>query len=152
MVVETIFQYRTLLGKCELGCGLDWDEIETLTQIEHAFAPGDTHTMRRHRREKVELEGFVRGDQLNDPIAIVEIGPGGMVCRKAPFIARGEQIEIVLDVGDRTYRFTARGVWMIEDGDDYKIGVAFVGMPVCLHKVALSRHERDVIDHISAAA
>ena len=30
MLVEIVFQYRALLGKSELGCGLDWDEIEQL--------------------------------------------------------------------------------------------------------------------------
>ncbi len=37
-MVETVFQYRTLIGKCELGCGLDWDEIDLVGRIEHAFA------------------------------------------------------------------------------------------------------------------
>ena len=39
MLVEVVFQYRTLLGKCELGVGLDWDEIDQVTAIEHAFRP-----------------------------------------------------------------------------------------------------------------
>ena len=39
MLVDIVFQYRTLLGKCDLGCGLDWDEIEQMTGIEEAFAP-----------------------------------------------------------------------------------------------------------------
>jgi hypothetical protein len=37
MVVEVVFQYRTLIGKCELGVGLDWDEIERVTAIESIF-------------------------------------------------------------------------------------------------------------------
>jgi len=152
MLVETVFQYRTLIGKCELNCGLEWDEIETLSQIEHAFASRDPRSARKFRREKIAMSGIVRGDRINDPIDITELGPGGLVCRKAPFIARGEEVEIVIDLDDQVYRFRARGVWLKDDGDDYRVGLAFIGMPVRLHKVQLSRHTRDVIDHISRAA
>ena len=33
MLLEVVFQYRTLIGKCDLGVGLDWDEIEG--ELEH---------------------------------------------------------------------------------------------------------------------
>ena len=165
MLVETVFQYRTLIGKCELGCGLEWAEIEELAQIEHAFAAPkterdglrsargvDRRSGRRFRREKVQLAGFLRGDRINDPVAIAELGPGGLICRNAPFIARGEQVEVVLDVGNHSYRFHARGVWLKDDGDDYRVGLAFVGMPVRLHAVQVRRHVADVIDKIARAA
>jgi hypothetical protein len=153
MLVEVVYQYRTLLGKCDLGLGLDWDEMEQVTVIETAFAPRATeHRGRKFRREPIKLEAIVRGDQINDRVEVIEMGPGGLVCRKAPFIARGEQIEIVIEDGDRSFRFRAQGVWMKDDGEDYKVGLAFIGMPVCLHKVQLSQHQLDVIDKIAAAA
>ncbi|HTR50543.1 MAG TPA: hypothetical protein VMJ10_07545 [Kofleriaceae bacterium] len=152
MLVETVFRYRTLVGKCDLGVGLDWDEIEQLTQIAHEFAPRDTRTGRKFRREVVELDGVVRGDRINDRVQIVELGPGGLVCRRSPFIARGERVEINVEVFDDIYRFSAQGIWLKDDGEDYRVGLALVGMPVKLHKVALSRHERDVIDRIADAA
>jgi len=154
MVVETVFQYRTLIGKCELGCGLDWDEIDAVGAIERLFAPhrDERRAGRRFRRESVQLEAIVRGDQLNDRVAVTEIGPGGLVCRGAPFIARGEVVEIVIEDGDRSYRFRAQGVWLKDDGEDYKVGLAFVGMPVCLNKVQLSAHHQDLVDKISEAA
>ena len=46
----------------------------------------------------------------------------------------------------------AKGVWLKDDGDDYKVGLELVGMPVCLHKVAVSAHHADVVDQIAAAA
>src|SRR5690349_4595484 len=105
MLVDDVFQYRTLIGKSELGCGLDWDEIEQVTAMEHAFAPAaDQHHRRRFRRAEVMLDAIVHGDSINDRIRIVEIGAGGLVCRNAPYIARGEQIEIVIDDGDRSLR------------------------------------------------
>lgn len=154
MLVEVVFQYRTLMGKCDLGVGLDWDEIEQVTAIESAFEPtADDRRMkagRKFRREAVKLSAVVRGDRINDRVDVVEIGPGGLVVRHAPFIAAGEHVEIVMDDGDHSYRFSAVGKWMKDDGDDYRVGLALVGMPVCLRTVAVSRHEADLVDRISA--
>lgn len=156
MLVEVVFQYRTLIGKCDLGVGLDWDEIEQMTAIESAFEPtADDRRMkagRKFRREPVKLTALLRGDRINDRVDVTEIGPGGVVVRHAPFIAHGEQVELVLDDGTKSYRFRAEGVWMKDDGDDYKVGLALIGMPVCLHTVAVSRHEADLVDRIAAAA
>jgi hypothetical protein len=151
MLVETVFQYRTLLGKCELGCGLDWDDIESLTQLEHAFAlphPGS----RKFRSEEVQLEAFLCGDGVHDRVELIELGPGGFVVRRAPFIGRGERVGLVIELGSHSYRFCAIGVWLKDEGEDYRVGFSFVGMPVRLHRVHLSVHKRDVIDRISAAA
>jgi hypothetical protein len=156
MLVEVVFHYRTLLGKCELGVGLDWDEIDQVSQIEYAFRPScddrRTKSGRRFRRDQVRLDALVRGDRINDRVEVIEMGPGGLVCRGAPFIARGEQVEIVIDIGDDSYRFRAQGVWLRDDGDDYKVGLQFIGMPVCVRNAHISAHELDVVDKISAAA
>ena len=155
-MLEAIFQYRTLIGKCELGVGLDFEDIERVTQIEAQFEPSkDDRRMnngrgRRFRREAVRLQAVMRGDRIHDRVDVVEIGPGGLVCRNAPYVARGEQIELVVDDGDKSYRFRAKGVWLKDDGDDYRVALAFVGMPVCLHRVAISAHQEDVVDKIAA--
>jgi hypothetical protein len=151
-MVETIFQYRTLIGKCELGCGLDWEEIEQVTVIEHAFVKDPGTSGRRFKREAIRMSGILRGDRINDRVEIVEIGPGGLVAIGAPFIARGEYVEVVLDLADKSYRFRAIGVWLKDDGDDYKVGMAFVGVPICLHIAQVSEHEADLVDKISEAA
>ena len=151
MLLETVFQYRTLLGKCDLGCGLDWDEIDAVQRIENAFA-ADRKDGRKFRRQVVELVGIMRGDMINDRVDVIEMGPGGLVCRDAPFVAKGEIVEIVIDEGDNSYRFRARGVWLRDDGDHYRVGLAFEGMPVCLHKVQISPHALDVVDKIASAA
>jgi hypothetical protein len=152
VMVETIFQYRTLIGKCELGCGLDWEEIEQVTVIEHAFVRDRGTSGRRFKREPIRMSGILRGDRINDRVEIVEIGPGGLVAVGAPFIARGEYVEVVLDIADKSYRFRAIGVWLKDDGDDYKVGMAFVGVPICLHIAQVSEHEADLVDKISEAA
>jgi hypothetical protein len=155
MLVEVVFQYRSLAGKCELGIGLEWDEIEQVTKIESAFEPSAddrrTRLGRRFRREAVKVPAMLRGDRINDRVDLIELGPGGAVVRNAPYVARGEQVELVIDVGDCSYRFRARGVWLKDDNDDYRVGLELIGMPVCLHKVNLGRHE-DLVDKISAAA
>jgi hypothetical protein len=94
---------------------------------------------------------MMRGDQINDRVDIVELAPGGLVCTNAPFIARDELVELVIDSGDDQLRFMARGVWSKDEGNDYRVGLRFVGMPVRLHKVQISEHAIDVIDHISSA-
>ena len=156
MLVEVVFQYRTLIGKCELGVGLDWDEIEQVTAIESAFEPSsDDRRMkagRRFRREPVKLTALLRGDRINDRVEVIEIGPGGVVVRNAPFVAHGEQVEIVMEQGDRSFRFRAQGVWMKDDGDDYRIGLELIGMPVCLHSFGAGRHDSELLDRIAAAA
>jgi hypothetical protein len=156
MLIEVVFQYRTLIGKCELGVGLDWDEIEQVTAIEAAFEPtADDRRMkagRKFRREPIQGTALLRGDRINDRVELIEIGPAGLVVRNAPYVAQGEQVEIVVEQGDKSYRFRAEGVWMKDDGDDYRVGLVLVGMPVCLHAVAVSRHEVDLIDRIAAAA
>jgi hypothetical protein len=151
MMLETVFRYRTLIGKCDLGCGLEWDEIEQVADIEHEFA-SERHDGRRFRRQSVWLEAVLRGDQINDAVDIVELGPGGLVCSGAPFIARGEQIEIVIEEGEYSYRFRAQGKWLKDDGEDYRVGLQFIGMPVRLHKVAMREHETDVVDRMLATA
>ena len=154
--VEVISQYRTLIGKCELGVGLDWDEIEQITGIEAAFAPTDDDRRmavgRKFRRESIAIKGLLRGDKINDRVDITEIGPGGLVIRHAPYVACGEQVELVIEVGTDSFRFTARGVWMREDGDDYRVGLAFIGMPVAVHRAAVRAHTADLVDQIAAAA
>src|ERR1043166_6403718 len=132
MLVEVVFQYRTLMGKCDLGVGLDWDEIEQVTAIESAFEPSsDDRRMkagRRFRREPVKMTALLRGDRINDRADVVEIGPGGGVVRGAPFVSHGEHVEIVIEHGDRSFRFGAEGVWLKDDGDDYRVGLALIGM------------------------
>ncbi len=154
VLVEVIYRYRALLGRCELGFGLDWDDMEQVASIERAFAPGpeEQKSGRRFHRERVHIDALVRGDRIHDAVTIVEIGPGGLVCAHAPFIARGEEIEIVVDDEHCSYRFRAQGVWLKDDGEDYTVGLAFVGMPVCLHRARISRHDIDLVDKIVAAA
>jgi hypothetical protein len=151
MLVDTVFKYRTLIGKCDLGVGLEWDEIDAMGGIEHAFA-SNSGDGRRFRRQSIELTAMMRGDQINDRVQLIEMGPGGCVVTNAPFIAAGELVEIIIDHNEDSYRFVARGVWMREDGADYRVGLRFVGMPVLVHKVQISPHKLDVVDKIGVAA
>ncbi len=151
MLLETVFQYRTLIGKCDLGVGLEWEEIEDVARIEQAFA-STSNDGRRFRRQAIDMSAIMRGDQINDRVELVEMGPGGCVAINAPFIARGELVELVVDFNEDSYRFIARGVWLKDEGTDYRVGMRFVGMPVKLHKVQISEHRQDVVDRISIAA
>lgn len=156
-MLEDVFQYRTLIGKCELGVGLEFDDIERVTALETRFEPAhrerQKHASRKFRREPVRMTALMRGDRIHDRVDVVEMGLGGIVVRNAPYVTRNEQVEIVIEIGELSYRFRCQGVWLKDDGDDYKVGLAFIGMPVCLHKVAVSVHTAEnIIDQIPAAA
>jgi len=142
-VVEAIFQYRSLIGKCELGCGLTWEEIDQLTAMERAFLVQQSGLSGPVcRRASVTFCGVVRGQGFDDRVEITEMGVGGLVCRKAPWIECGEVVEVVIDVAERSYRFSAVSTALEYDGDDYQIELVFVGVPVCLN----------IVNRIAAAA
>ncbi|MCE9580861.1 MAG: PilZ domain-containing protein [Deltaproteobacteria bacterium] len=151
--LDQVFQYRTLVGKCETGQGLDFDEIDALIAIEAAFAagPDDAHPDgRRFRRERTSMPGLVRGGDLNDMVTISELAPGGVVLAGAPYVDLGMAIEIVVDqpLVSRSYRFKGIVQWTRDDGDDYFLGVALVGTPVLIHYGAIGHDE--VVERIAA--
>ena len=143
--LDVVYRYRSLLAKCESGSGLDFDEIDALTQIEAAFASGEpTRDGRKWKRVPVELIAMIRGGDLNDRVKVAELAPGGLVVRGAPYVDEGMQIEIVIDdsVHAMSYRFKARVQWLREDvGDDFALGLELVGMPVLIHYGPASAHK-----------
>ena len=138
--LDLVFQYRTLVGKCEAGRGLDFDEIDEITAIEAAFAPTDDDLRaregRRFRRESVDIEAVLKGGPLNDKVKITELSPGGLVCRAAPYADEGQTLEVVIEDIPRSlsYRFKARVQWLRDDiNDDFQLGLELIGTPVLVH-------------------
>jgi hypothetical protein len=157
LALDLVYQYRKLLGKCDAGLGLDVDEIITLTGLEAALAP-EAQTRpdeRRFRRDRVETWCRLRGAPgLNDRVRVSDMGPGGLVCRQAPYIDEGSLVEIVLEDTERSlsYRFNARVTWLREDvGDDFAVGLQFVGVPLLVHYGPVDHHE-DAVDRIGVEA
>lgn len=154
LALDLVYQYRKLVGKCEAGLGLDVDEILTLTTIESAFAPDPQSRPdeRRFRRDRVDTTCRVRGiPGLNDRVRMTEIGPGGLVCRHAPYVDEGAIVEVVIDDGEvnLSYRFYARVAWMREDvGDDFALGLEFVGLPLLVHYGPVE-HSEDAVDRVT---
>jgi hypothetical protein len=156
-IVDLVYQYRALAGRCELGAGLEFDDIDQLTQLEARFAPGDddlhARDGRKHRRESVVLNALVRGANLNDRVAVRDLGPGGLMLAGAPYVNEGDTIEVIMDAENRSYRFKAEVRWLGEDGDDYQVGLRFIGLPICLTYGPDSAIEIDnVVDLLSIAA
>jgi hypothetical protein len=154
-IVDLVYQYRTLAGRCELGTGLEFDDIDQLTLLEAQFRPGtdDLYARdgRRHRREAVVLHAVVRGANLNDRVAVRDLGPGGLMLVGAPYADEGDLIEVVIDADRKSYRFKAEVRWLADDGDDYKVGLRFVGLPVCLSYGPAAEIEiENVLDLIAA--
>ncbi len=155
LALDLVYQYRKLLGKCESGLGLDVEEIISLTTLEASFAPQQRAAPdeRRYRRDRVDATCRLRGvEGLNDRVKLCEIGPGGLVCRQTPYVEEGTQLEVVIDdieVG-LSYRFTAKVAWLREDvGDDFALGLTFVGAPLLVH-YGPTEHVEDAVDRIAA--
>jgi hypothetical protein len=151
--LDLVYQYRTLLGKCEAGVGLDMDEVVELTALEAAFAAETAGP----RRERTDLTCILRGaghGDLNDCVRVGELAPGGLICRQAPYVDEGTVVEVVIDDADASlsYRFKARVTWLREDvGDDFALGLAFLGSPLLIH-YGPTDHAEDAVDRIAAAA
>jgi hypothetical protein len=132
--VALVYQYRQLTGRCDAGNGLDFDEIDTLTTVESMLTvqppigAGDWRTMDTSET----FAAVLRGPRMNDDVDIVNLGPEGCVCRNAPYADEGVTVELLIaDSGASvSYRFKAQVTWLDDDGDDFAIGLAFVGVPL----------------------
>jgi hypothetical protein len=124
----------------------------SLSSLEAAFVVEERDD-RKHRRDRVDFTCRLRGAEgLNDRVRVGELGPGGLVCRQTPFVDEGRLIEVVIDDADAdlSYRFTCRVAWLREDvGDDFAIGLTFVGAPLLVHH-GRTEHVEDAIDRIAA--
>lgn len=157
LALDLVYQYRKLLGKCEAGLGLDVEEILALGALEASFAPDarpDLEEGRRFRRERVELTCRLRGaGDLHDAVRIADLGPGGLECRQAPYVEEGTVVEVLIEDAELqlSYRFAAVVAWLREDdGDDFALGLTFVGAPVLVHYAPVA-HEEDAVDRIVAS-
>lgn len=155
-IVDLVYQYRSLLGRCERGEGLEFDQIDELTQLEAMFRPGADDLYARegrlHRRESVVLGALLRGPDQNDRVAVHDLSLGGLAVTGAPYANVGDVLEVVIDADRRSYRFKARVCWLDEDGDDYKLGLALVGLPLVLAYGPRHASADDEIERIANAA
>jgi hypothetical protein len=147
-IVGLVFQYRTLLGKCELGTGLDFDEIDELSGLESQFRAGEG---RKFHREPVVIGALLRGIDINDRVAVHDVSPGGAMVSGAPYTSEGDVVEVVIDADQVSYRFKAIVQWVRDDGDDYQVGLAFIGLPVRLSYGPASDAVAESIVHRIAA-
>jgi hypothetical protein len=131
--VALVYQYRQLQGRCDAGTGLDFDEIDTFTTVESMLTaePSMDEDDWRATDTRHALSAVLRGPRLNDDVDIVNLGPHGCVCRNAPYADEGVTVELVIaDSEAVSYRFKAQVTWLDDDGDDFALGLAFVGVPL----------------------
>jgi len=155
--LEHVYQYRLLIGKAASGAGLTIDEIDLVVTLEALFAASEAdqraHEGRRFSRQAVDLSGVLRGGKLNDTVTVSELAPGGVVCRSAPYAEPGDAVELVMEDGNRShsYRFKARVLWLREEheGDDFVVGLEFVGTPVMIH-YGTKQHDEPLFSKIAA--
>ncbi len=137
--LELVFQYRQLVGSCEAGAGLSFDEIEVVSAIESLFAVEVESSSPRLRwrdrpllgTQPVHLSAVLRGKKSCDSVEVVALGPEGLICRRAPYMDEGEHFEVIIESGEHSYRFHAKVIWA-EDADDgnLEVELAFTGIPV----------------------
>lgn len=142
-MLDLVYEYRLLIGKCSSGAGLTLDEIERLTNLEAAFAAGEDDRRaaegRRFRRERVALTAVLRGGDLHDAVTVAELTLGGLVCLGAPYAEVGSIVDLAIDddASHRTYRFKGRVAWIGDDADDdYRLGIELTGAPVVIRRSA----------------
>jgi hypothetical protein len=158
--VALVYQYRQLTGRCDAGTGLDFDEIDTLTTVESMLATqppigaNDWRTTDASEAASQSFAAVLRGPRMNDDVAIVNLGPQGCVCRNAPYADEGVTVELVIADSEApvSYRFKAQVMWLDDDGDDFAMGLEFVGVPLQV-RYATSREMAAVAppDQIAAA-
>jgi hypothetical protein len=160
--LELVYQYRQLSGKCESGAGLDVDEIEVLITIEALFdrrgraAVDDDEDLwscrREFSRERVDLRGMLRSARLADPVRISDLGPGGLVCRGAPWAKAGESVEIVIDDRELSLSYRFKGVvsWSRDGEDGAVLGLTFVGLPLLVRYGPAPSVTEDDLDELAA--
>jgi PilZ domain len=162
-LLDLVFRYRTLIGRCELSLGLSFEEIDELCGLEAAlrYQPSSDEQRRRFRRSTVSIPALLRGETFHDHVKISQLGAGGLECQGAPFVEEGTMVELIIDVEDHSYRFSARAVALREDGADYRVGFAFEGVPVLVQSMqsgaakpdtATSRLMASIYDSLSVAA
>jgi hypothetical protein len=139
-LLELVYAYRQLMGRCEAGFGLDFENIDTIVDIEARFDPRRTPSAGK----RVAIEATLRGERHEDRVALVRMGPHGCVCREAPYADEGEVLEIVVEQPGpgRSYRFKVRVAWLMDDADDFAIGFEFVGVPVLVRYGAAAGEPR----------
>ena len=138
--LNLVFQYRRLLGACEAGAGVSFDDIELIGAVEALFtvpAPA-SRTLRWRDRpllgtQPANLSALLRGKKVNDEVEVIALGPEGLICTRAPYMDEGETFEIVFEDHQQglSYRFHGKVIWAEETEDgELEVELAFTGTPV----------------------
>jgi hypothetical protein len=127
-LLELVYTYRQLMGRCEAGFGLDFAHIDTVVDIESRFDPRRTPSA----GARVAIDATLRSERHDDRVTLVCMGPHGCVCREAPYAREGEVLEMVIDQPGRgySYRFKVRVAWLLDDAAEFALGLQFVGVPL----------------------
>jgi hypothetical protein len=155
--VELVYQYRQLVGRCDAGTGLDFDEIDTLNTVESILTTQPPIGVADWRTADAQeaFAAVLRGPRLNDDVDITNLGPQGCVCRNAPYADEGVTVELVVADHEASvsYRFKAQVMWLDDDGDDFALGLEFVGVPLQVRYATareLTAHQSSPSDLVAA--
>jgi hypothetical protein len=129
-VVDDVYRYRALRGRCESGGELSMDDIHQLEAIE----PRLHHT-------SIELPAIIRTRRFADPVRVVAIGPAGFVLAGCPWVDIDDVIELAVENADVCYQFKGKVTWTGDDAQgDLDVIATFVGVPLVLRRGPRSRN------------
>lgn len=143
-LLEEVYRYRAIRGRCEAGSEVTMEEIQELEAVERELT-----------QTTIEMPALLRTRRFCDPIRVVGIGPTGFVLAGSPWVEVDDIVEIAVDTDDASYRFKGRVTWLAEDPHgDLDVSLAFVGVPLLLRRGPRSTNPHrpltDTLDQIAA--
>jgi hypothetical protein len=129
--VESVYELRQLLARCQSPAGLDMAEIEAMVALEAEFAGPGTQV------RAVDLVARVRSGSNEDRVQLVAVGPSAMALTGAPYLDDGALVELLIDDdgAGHSYRFKGRVAALDDDeGDLYRARIELIGAPLLLRK------------------
>lgn len=152
--IELAVRHRQLMGRCDAGFGLDFDEIQEVAAIEEAFEnrgncaapevprrPSSTSEDRFDRLARAETQPAIHAPdlcielhsaRLQASVELEQIDLHTCICRGVPAVSLGQSLELRISaLGDlSSYRFMTRVEWTRRaDSDRHVVGLAFIGVP-----------------------
>lgn len=129
-VLPYILQYRELLHSCEVGDGLDIEQMLTLERLGSLLAKQATASASPMISAMVSTSKFDHNVQLN------ALGPDAAMCTQCPQLFPGTSIGLRLDDGSNDASYLFRAIVTCANYNtttaSWNLQLKFIGCPVVL--------------------
>jgi hypothetical protein len=129
-LLEQLYEYRRLLGRCGSDDGLEMGEIQQLAALDAQLAASLDQPRPR------DVIAVVRGASSDDRVKLVDLCHTTMTIAACPFLDIGAKLDVMIDDEERalSYRFKARVLRFELDGSGNRITLELVGAPLLLRR------------------